>query len=332
LRNAIRERERRLAEVRDLEELRRRAGFPAGYEGDRELEDRSRERLGELATLRPRGLLAGQGQPPEIDEREVRLPELGFRAGVDDAPLYLVAPQSLPAEALSAHVAEVAAAGANLHLVREAAEIPTDQPALALNWGGNSQLPGHLVVLNQPEAVRVSSDQVESLRRLGELAPRTVLNPRDVTLLGTDRVVAKRRQGARGSGKRVLAANSPTGELAGFDLYQEFLPRRREYRVSVLSGQVVSAYRKQPAREAETDDLRPQWHLEPLQRLPRAVAETARRGAERIGLDYAGVDVVEDLENGRVLCLEANAAPGMSADTLRSLYAAVQQALRRAQG
>jgi glutathione synthase/RimK-type ligase-like ATP-grasp enzyme len=39
-----------------------------------------------------------------------------------------------------------------------------------------------------------------------------------------------------------------------------------------------------------------------------------------VGLDYAGVDVVEDLQTGRVLCLEANAAPGMSAETLRSLY------------
>jgi glutathione synthase/RimK-type ligase-like ATP-grasp enzyme len=226
-------------------------------------------------------------------------------------------------------VTEVAAAGANLNLVRDAAEIPGDQPALVLNWGGNSELPGHLVVLNQPEAVRASSDQVESLRRLGELAPRTVLNPEDATLLGSQRLVAKRRQGARGANKRVLSSQSPAGKLAGFDLYQEFLPRRREYRVSVLSGQVVSAYRKLPASEAE--NLRPRWRFEPLQQLPRPVAEIARRGAERIGLDYAGVDVVEDLDRRRVLCLEANAAPGMSADTLRSLYATVQQILRGTQ-
>jgi glutathione synthase/RimK-type ligase-like ATP-grasp enzyme len=229
-------------------------------------------------------------------------------------------------------VTEVAAAGANLHLVHDAAEIPSDRPALVLNWGGNNQLPGHLVVLNQPEAVRVSSDQVESLRRLGDLAPRTVLNPEDAILLGSERVVAKRRQGARGSNKRVLPADSPAGELAGFDLYQEFLPRRREYRVSVLSGQVVSAYRKLPAPETEAENLRPRWRFEPLQHLPRPVVEIARRGTERIGLDYAGVDVVEDLDSGRVLCLEANAAPGMSADTLRSLYNTVQQVLRGSQG
>ncbi len=331
LRDAIAEQERRLAELRGLEELRRQAGLPAGYESDQELEVWARERLVELARLRPGGLVAGQGQAPQMDERQVRLPQPEFRPGADDAPLYLVAPASLPSEALSAHVTEVAAAGANLHLVRDAGEIPSNQPALVLNWGGNSQLPGHLVVLNQPEAVRVSSDQVESLGRLGELGPRTVLNPEDVALLGSQRLVAKRRQGARGANKRVLSAASPGGELAGFDLYQEFLPRRREYRVSVLSGQLVSAYRKLPPSETEVENLRPQWRFEALQQLPRSVAETARRGAERIGLDYAGVDVVEDLDSGRVLCLEANAAPGMSADTLRSLYASVQQVLRGAQ-
>ena len=124
-----------------------------------------------------------------------------------------------------------------------------------------------------------------------------VLNPEDAVLLSSQHLVAKRRQGARGTNKRVLSADSPAGELARFDLYQEFLPRRREYRVSVLSGQVVSAYRKQPASEAETENLRPQWRF----------------------------------ERGRVPCLEANAAPGMSADTLRSLFATVQQVLRRAE-
>jgi glutathione synthase/RimK-type ligase-like ATP-grasp enzyme len=58
------------------------------------------------------------------------------------------------------------------------------------------------------------------------------------------------------------------------------------------------------------------------------VVSTAREAARRIGLDYAGVDVVEDLRSGRVLCLEANAAPGMSAETLRSLYAQIQQTVR----
>jgi hypothetical protein len=40
------------------------------------------------------------------------------------------------------------------------------------------------------------------------------------------------------------------------------------------------------------------------------------------------VDVIEDLHTGRVYCLEANSAPGMSQDTVKSVYAQIQQALR----
>jgi D-alanine-D-alanine ligase-like ATP-grasp enzyme len=59
-----------------------------------------------------------------------------------------------------------------------------------------------------------------------------------------------------------------------------------------------------------------------------AVVATAREGARRIGLDYAGVDVIVDRRTGRAFCLEANAAPGMSEQTLSSLYAHLQQTLR----
>jgi len=54
----------------------------------------------------------------------------------------------------------------------------------------------------------------------------------------------------------------------------------------------------------------------------------AREGARRIGLDYAGVDVIVDRRTGRAYCLEANAAPGMSEQTLRSLYAQLQRTVR----
>jgi hypothetical protein len=321
---------RRLRELRAFEEQRRQAGLPAGYAVDPAPLQEARRRLAELAGTRPRGLLAGAGSSAAAPEGAVRLPEAAFAPAAEDAPLYLLAPPSLPSEALARSVDAVAAQGAQVRLVHDAAEVPRDQPALVLNWGGAGELPADLVVLNRPEAVRVSSDQVESLRRLGDLAPRTVLNPQDLHLLGSEQVVAKRRRGARGSGKRVLSSSSSAEDLAGFDLYQELVAERREYRVSVLSGRIVSAYLKRTPEGTPPETLRPAWDFQRVDQLPRAVAESARRAAERLGLDYSGVDVVEDLGSGRVMCLEANAAPGMSEDTVRSLYATVQQVVRRA--
>ena len=100
-------------------------------------------------------------------------------------------------------------------------------------------------------------------------------------------------------------------------------------RVSVLHGRVVSAYAKRPPAGANPEDLRPEWTHELVQTVPAAVAATAREGARRIVLDYAEVDVVVDRRTGRAHCPEANAAPGMSEQTLGSVYAHLQQTLRR---
>jgi glutathione synthase/RimK-type ligase-like ATP-grasp enzyme len=236
---------------------------------------------------------------------------------------------SLPSDALTRHVEATAASGARLRVVRDPSEIPPEATVpLVLNWGSIQPLPRDIVALNRPEVVRVASDQVESLQRLRELAPRTVVNPGDLGLLRSDHVVAKRRHGSRGSGKAVIQADGPIGAGAGYDCYQEFIPDRREYRVSVLSDRIVSAYVKRPPAGTVPDDLRPAWSFERAAVIPRAVAAVAKEGARRVGLDYAGVDVVEDLRTGRVYCLEANAAPGMSEDTIKSVYAHIQQTLR----
>ncbi len=320
----------RIAEVQRMDELRQAAGLPAGYEVDLSTRAAGVDRLLELSRRRVPGLIAGSDAAPEQPTGTERIREGAFRPSAQDVPVYILAPRSIPSDAVAHNVEAVAGQGARLHLVHDATEVPRDGaiPPLVLNWGSAEPMPTDLVALNRPEAVRISSDQVESIRRLGDLAPRTVARPDDTGLLGTDRVVAKRRHGARGSGKAVIWADAGWSERVRYDLFQEFIPERREYRVSVLSGQVASAYLKQPPQGTSPEDLRPGWSFERAEALPRAVAATAREAARRIGLDYAGVDVIEDIRTGRVYCLEANAAPGMSEDTLRSVYGHIQQTLR----
>jgi len=331
IRAALEDLDARLAELRGVEEARRGAGLPVGYELGLEQRQAAIDQLLELARSRPPGLVAGADPPPVQPSGAVRLPAVAFRATPDDVPVYILAPRSLPSAALTQNVEAVAHQGANLRVVHDVSEIPHEgeMPALVLNWGGSESLPADLVALNRPDAVRIASDQVESVRRLGELAPRTVLRPDDLHLLGSDRVVAKRRQGARGSGKAVIAADAHPSDLVHHDLFQALVVDRDEYRVGVLNGELVSAFAKRAPAGTQPENLRPDWHHELLQTLPASVAAVAREGARRIGLDYAGVDVVVDRQTGRAYCLEANAAPGMSEPTLRSLYAHLQQTLRR---
>ncbi len=331
IRNALAELDARLAEVGRLEDARQRSGLPSGYPLEIDQRQLAVDQLLEIARQRVPGLVAGSDVPPARSAGDVRVPAVAFRGTPDDAPVYILAPRSVPSDALSQNIEAVARQGANLHLVHDASEIPqgAEMPPLVLNWGRSEGLPDDLVALNRPSAVRIASDQVESIRRLAELAPRTVLRPQDMQLLGSERVVAKRRQGARGSGKAVIAADAAWGERVHHDLFQEFIPDRDEFRVSVLNGRVVSAYAKRAPAGTDPENLRPAWSHELVTTLPAAVASVARDGARRIGLDYAGVDVIVDRRTGRTYCLEANAAPGMSEQTLRSLYGHLQQTVRR---
>ncbi len=327
--DAVGDLQARLEELHGFETIRRRAGLFADHVVDLSAQERAKARLLTLAAQRPRGLIAGSDQVPEQPDGSVRIRDLAFSPSQQDVPIYILAPASISSGSLTQHVSEVASQGARIHVVRDASEIPpTDPPPLILNWGSTHTLPQGAIALNQPDAVRIASDQVESIRRLAELAPRTVANPEDVGLLGSDRVVAKRRHGTRGSGKAVLAIAGPPTERAGYDLFQEFIPDRREFRVSVLSGRIASAYLKRPPDPAPPDDLHPAWTFERAQVIPKAVAVVAKEAARRVGLDYAGVDVIEDLRSGRVYCLEANSAPGMSQGTLKNVYAQIQQVLR----
>lgn len=330
IRAALDDLDARLDELRATEAARGAAGLASGYELDLSARQAAIDHLLEQTRRRPMGLVAGSDDPPNQLAGDVQLPTVAFRATPGDVPVYILAPRSLPSGTLAENVDAVARQGANLRVVHDPSEIPHggEMPPLVLNWGGSDALPSDLVALNRPEAVRIASDQVESVRRLGELAPRTVLRPDDLNLLGSERVVAKQRHGARGSGKAVIDADAAWSERCRYDLFQQLVPRHREYRVSLINGRVVSAYLKRPPDGTPPDDLRPNWTHEQVDVLPRAVISAAREGARRIGLDYSGVDLIED-PAGRVYCLEVNAAPGMSEQTLRSLYANVQQTVRK---
>lgn len=330
IREALDDFRARLEELRTFEAIRRQSGLFADYPVELTAEDRAKGRLLSLASQRPRGLIAGSYQVPDQPSGSVRIRELSFSPSTNDVPVYVLAPASISSASLTQHLEQVASQGARIHVVRDPSEIPqTEPPPLILNWGSARPFPQGLVALNQPDAVRIASDQVESIRRLAELAPRTVTNPEDLPLLASYRVVAKRRQGTRGSGKAVLSADAPARDRADYDLFQEFIPERREYRVSVLSGHIASAYIKRPPDTARPEDLHPAWTFERAQVIPKAVAVVAKEATRRVGLDYAGIDVIEDVSTGRVYCLEANSAPGMSQETLKSVYARIQQALRR---
>ena len=81
----------------------------------------------------------------------IGLPPIAFESSPDDAPVYVLAPPSLPSDALARNIQAIADQGGNLHLVHDPAEIPRGggAPPLVLNWGASDSLPADLVVLKR---------------------------------------------------------------------------------------------------------------------------------------------------------------------------------------
>src|ERR1700682_2607966 len=123
---------------------------------------------------RPPGLVAGSSEQLPLPDGNIRVAPASFAPSPDDGPGYVLAPEPPPAEALSSGIDAVAADGARVHLVHRPEDIPRSDPMpLVLNWGWADHLPSDVVAINSPDAVRIASDQVESLERFGGLAPRT---------------------------------------------------------------------------------------------------------------------------------------------------------------
>lgn len=180
-------------------------------------------------------------------------------------------------------------------------------------------------VLNRADAVLRARDKLRSLQTLAERGipvPRTAMarSPeaveRVLDRVGGPPVVLKLLHGTQGVG--VILAETRAAVDATLDtlwglgqdiLIQEFVAesRGRDVRALVVDGEVVAAMR----RQARPGEWRSNIHRggvgEPV-RLEPEYADAAVGAARAIGLDVAGVDLLEGAEGPRVM--EINASPG----------------------
>lgn len=170
------------------------------------------------------------------------------------------------------------------------------------------------------------SNKTSMLSKLGQLAPRTTHYPEQAREWNGGRVVAKRsRNTSRGQGKEVLdlTQEGVQNRTASYDLFQEFIPNREEWRVTVarVGNEIrpLTAYKKNPPPDTSNDILAPQWRFTREDSIPAPVLDLALEGARRCGSELAGVDIIRDRDSGKYYVLETNNAPGMSKDTILRL-------------
>lgn len=208
----------------------------------------------------------------------------------------------------------------------------TEQPAEELGLANTfAQL---VPTLNEPSTVLTA---IHKLSTATTLAANDVRTP-DVTLAlsgeqlnaARDRygeeAVYKTAIGTHGGGTWKVGPNDPINAKVGnrYAFLQELIDREdtrhRDVRVYVVGGEIISAmYRYAPDNDWRTNVALGGSVEDATDDLPEEARDMARRAADAIGLDYAGVDLVEGDEGWFVL--EVNPTAGF-----KGLYEATQSA------
>lgn len=134
--------------------------------------------------------------------------------------------------------------------------------------------------------------------------------------------------------RTVLNGNSGEGivivqdheDMVEAPLYVQYVPKKQEYRIHILNGEVVDVQRK--ARRKDVPDDQVNWMVrnhdngfifardEGLGDVPEDVPKQALLAVKVCGLDFGAVDVIYNDKQGKAFVLEVNTAPGLSGQTL----------------
>lgn len=189
-----------------------------------------------------------------------------------------------------------------------------------LRWG--SSIPkecGHEI--NAAAAIQRAADKLRAfaaLRVAGVRVPDH--HPNDWRALPAGRIIGRSRWGSGGRG--IVVYDSPEDTLPGHEMYVQFVPSTREYRLHVVKGEVIRVQRKY--HETGVDDQPIRNHTNgyvfkaPQRQLHQRRLDMAVKAVDALGLDFGAVDMLIDAE-GQEWVLEVNTAPACSPLTM-SLY------------
>jgi glutathione synthase/RimK-type ligase-like ATP-grasp enzyme len=207
-----------------------------------------------------------------------------------------------------------------------------------INWG-RSERRFNGEYINNPEAVAVASNKLESAKCLGAAG---VTQP-DYT---EDRAVAQQwlDDGHSVVARKLLRANSGRGivlvspeddeGLPTAPLYTKYIAKTTEFRLHVFNGTVIDAQEKR--RNRDVPDEKVDWQLRNHSagfvfcrddvQVPDCCTSAAVAAVTALGLDFGAVDVGYNAKRDKCRVYEVNTAPGLEGTTLERYYEAISDA------
>lgn len=217
-----------------------------------------------------------------------------------------------------------------------------------VNWGRTDGRVAGLRVINSPDAVFKAQNKLETykvFKRADIPHPDWTVDVQTVLdWLRSDKTVLARSilRGSKGAGIVLIRNSRPSvqqrvSDIPRAPLYVTYRPKRREYRIHVMSAEVIGVQQKRKRREVNNDDVDYQirnydngwvYCREELEAPRDATCEAAVKAVKALGLDFGAVDVGENDKQGTCCVYEVNTAPGLEGTTLTEYAEAIVNFVR----
>jgi len=208
-----------------------------------------------------------------------------------------------------------------------------------INWGG-SQLPirnYRANIINDPKSVGICSNKLELFKYLedqecDDLIPEWTTNIDTAKLwaIGWPNYNVVERHVLNGhSGQGIRIVDNPE-DIQDAPLYVKYIPKRDEFRVHMVGGQIIDIQQKKKRLDFEGEvnyNIRnhaggfiyARENIE-VPKCVKYVAQAVHETFENDTLDIAAMDIIYNSYLNRAYLLEINTAPGLEGQTVQ-LYA-----------
>lgn len=207
---------------------------------------------------------------------------------------------------------------------------------VVINWGGSGPDLERKVAtwINDPRNTPTAQDKIAAFRAMQNARVSIPGWTTDYNVAlqmvrdGTKVVARATTTGMEGRGITIVTEER---NLPRVPLYTQYIPKKFEYRIHVVDGQMIDAQRKVRAAGHENKDfhVRNTANGFVFQRqgvtIPERVREAAIAAVAAVGLDFGGVDVIYNERRDSAYVLEINTAPGIMGTTVQNYKVALER-------
>lgn len=207
---------------------------------------------------------------------------------------------------------------------------PDNANGILFRWGCTASVANHGVVVNTSKAIHFASDKKRSrlaMQEAGVLVPDTWAS-NEAIYEGMLPCIVRPATHSQGRHLHYCTTIEQLADAIGFGIggdgyISRYIPKVREYRVYVVCGRIVAVADKlpdDPTAIGWNHSLGASYQNVRFSDWPLNGCYEAIKAMDVVGLDFGGVDVMEDA-NGRVYVLEVNSAPSLFSDYRTRLMA-----------